>query len=138
MTLPSNRMIDIAQYRQHIGLFRQKMLSNKFLFKQEYFESFNCSSTYLKENLFSGVKSMFKIILLTVLLGPQLCPVLPPSPPPSYASCPSTDAWCSLSGCALPWSLSCGSAAGSNWCDWSVGGLGAGVMIHTRRETGNF
>ena len=131
-------MIDINQYRCHIGLFRQRLCRKKFLSVQQSYKSSWRKNQAGVKILLACVKLLFKIILLTVLLGPKLCPVLPPSPPPSYASCPSTDAWCSLSGCALPWSLSCGSAAGSNWCDWSLGGVGAGVIIYTGRETGNF
>ena len=129
-------MIDITQYRCHIGLFRQRIIRNKFLFKQRYCRKFSRNNNYWKKNAILAAKSIFKIICLSMLFIPQLSPVLP-VPPPMYASCPVTATRCTLSGGALSWSLPGRTTAGRNLWDWSEG-EGIGVIPYADYETGNF
>ena len=63
-------MIDIIQYRSQIGLFRQKVFSKKFLFKQNYESIASWNRDFSGKNLFLFSNFIVKLGLLIVFLSP--------------------------------------------------------------------
>ena len=127
-------MNDIVQYRCQIGVFRQKVFSKKFLYKQEYYEtaSWNRNQSGLKT--LNALKFVLKFIVLSVLFTPPAWST--PSTPSHLTSCSTTP--CSWAATDL-WLLASTSqvTAGAGY-DWAVGGVGTRAILHVGRETGNF
>ena len=127
-------MNDIVQYRCRIGVFRQKVYSKKFLYKQEYYETASWNRNQSGVNTLHALKFILKFIILSVLLTPPAWSTLQPSHARLTTCCASL-----RTGTATAMRILASSqvTAGAGY-GWAVGGVGIQVVLHVGRETGNF
>ena len=61
-------MVDILQYRAHIGLFRQKSKNFKFLYVSKFYMAASWNENKSGEIVFNTIKSLLKILILSILM----------------------------------------------------------------------
>ena len=126
-------MISINQYRSQIGNFRQRIISKKFLQKQESYDRTSCSRNQA-DQIVNVTKLILKLVALAILIGPPSAWRVKPSPPPPP---------CSTSQSRILHSegLEIRNRGRLNsWCIVTVGvrGKGTGVLPLLDLQVGNF
>ena len=134
-------MIDIVQYRCQIGLFKQKIFSNKFLNRPEYEDRSDWTKMKSGEDVIAEIKTVFKIIILCTIFLPSPLSCFPYSWCVKSCAAQSTTSSCTAGGTTSDMqvsSLSHTLSIISTKPGWSAGGAGIIVTLHTSWETGNF
>ena len=125
-------MISINQYRSQIGNFRQRIISKKFLQKQESYDRTSCSRNQA-DQILNVIKLILKLVALAILIGPPSAWRVKPSPPPPCST--------SQSRILHTEGLEIRSRGRLNsWCIVTVGvrGKGTGVLPLLDLQVGNF
>ena len=60
-------MIDITQYRSHIGLFRQKCFSRDYLYRRKFYETASWNEDKTGKIALLSVQFLFKLMVIFVL-----------------------------------------------------------------------
>ena len=128
-------MVDLVQYRCLIGLFRQKVFNQKFLYKQEYFENQKWNRSPPEEYTPLRIKKSCKLVVICVLLFSLS---YPPSQGCESSSTAATLSWSWSVYSSLFITTTSTSSNSDAGRPWSVGGNIGTISLRVEWETGNF